>query len=103
MTGSSKSDPSHRSGGKSDREGSAALSNKSEMHDTLKPRRKQQIIGKAWILRGEIQVTTNLLNNYSGQASMDGDADYDAKVQNTAACVASLVPALSHKGTGKIP
>jgi hypothetical protein len=78
---SSESDYSHHSGEESDREGSGASSNESEMPDTRKRRLKPQIIGKAWILRGEI--ATNLLNNDSGQVSMDGDADYDAKVQNT--------------------
>ncbi len=81
MSGSSESDSSHRSGGEPDLEGAAASSSESKMPDTRKRRRKPQIIGKAWILLGEI--TTNPLNNDSGQASMDGDANYDAKVQNT--------------------
>jgi hypothetical protein len=49
------------------------------MPDTRKPRSNPHIIGTAWILRGEI--TTNLLNNDPGQASMAGNADFDA-VQN---------------------
>jgi hypothetical protein len=81
LSGPSESDPSDRSGGESDREGSAASSNESELPDTVMRRRIQQIIGTAWILRGEI--TKKMLNNDSVQASMDGDADYDAKVQNT--------------------
>jgi hypothetical protein len=52
------------------------------MPDTRKRRRNKQILGRAWIIRGEI--TTNLLHNDSGPASMDGDADAEeAKVQNT--------------------
>jgi hypothetical protein len=82
MSGPSESDSSYRSGGDSDREGSAASSNECELPDTRKPRRKPQIIKKAWILCGEI--TTNLLHNDSGLASMDGDADdEEAKLQNT--------------------
>ena len=79
MSGSSENDSSHRSGGASDCEGSAASSHESELPDTRTPLRNEQIRGKAWILRGEI--TTDLLHNDS--ASMDCDDDQDAKVQNT--------------------
>ena len=83
MSGSSESDSSHRSGGESDREGSAASSHESDVPDSRKRRRNIQISGRAWVLRGEI--TINLLHNDSGQASMDGDADYDSEleIQNT--------------------
>ena len=85
MSGSSENDSSHQSGGESDREGSAASSNESEMQDTpdtRKRRRNEQIKGKAWILRGEI--TTTLLHNDS--ASMDDcNNDEETKVQNTKA------------------
>ena len=79
MSSSSENDSSHRSGGASDCEGSAASCDESELPDTPTPRRNEQIRGKAWILRGEI--TTDLLHNDS--ASMDCDDDQDAKVQNT--------------------
>jgi hypothetical protein len=75
MSGSSENDSSHRSGGESDCEGSAASSHEFELSDPRKSRRNEQIQGKAWILRGEI--TTPLLRNDS--ASMDCDAD---KIQN---------------------
>jgi hypothetical protein len=84
MSGSSESGSSDRSGGESDREGSAASSNESEMPDTVKRRHIQQFFGAAWIKRGEI--TINPLHNDSGPASTDGDADDDEeakKVQNT--------------------
>jgi hypothetical protein len=42
MSGPSESDSSDRSGGESDREGSAASSNKSEIPDTVKRRCIQQ-------------------------------------------------------------
>ncbi len=52
----------------------------SELPDTRKPRRNEQIQGKAWILRGEI--TTTLLHNDS-PAMEDCDNDEEAKVQKT--------------------
>jgi hypothetical protein len=79
MSGSSENDSSHRSGGESDCEGSAASSHESELPDTRKPRRNKQIQAWAWILRGEI--TTTLLHNHS--ASMACDNDEEANVQNT--------------------
>ena len=79
MSSSSENDSSHRSGGASDCEGSAASSHESELPDTPTPRRNEQNRGRVWILRGEI--TTDLLHNDS--ASMDCDDDQDAKVQNT--------------------
>jgi hypothetical protein len=79
MSGSSENDSSHRSGGESDCEGSAASSHESKLPDTRKPHRNEQIQGKAWILRGEI--TTTLLHNDS--AFMDCDNDEEAKVKNT--------------------
>jgi hypothetical protein len=54
-------------------------SDESELPDTRKPRCKERIQGKAWILRGEI--TTTLLHNDS--ASMDCENEEEAKVQNT--------------------
>jgi hypothetical protein len=76
MSGSSKNESSHRSGGASDCEGSAASSHESELPDNRTPRRNKQIRERVWILRGEI--TTDLLHNDS--ASMDCDDDQDAKV-----------------------
>jgi hypothetical protein len=55
MSGPSESDSSHRSGRESDREGSAAPSNESEMPDTVQRRRIQQIIVTASIISGEIK------------------------------------------------
>jgi hypothetical protein len=82
MSGSSENDSSHQSGGESDCEGSAASSHESELPDTVKPRRNEQIQGRVWILRGEI--TTTLLHNDS--ASMeDCDNDEEAKVQRSGA------------------
>jgi hypothetical protein len=83
MSGPSESDSSDQSGREPDREGLAASSNESELSDTArKRRRKTQIQGKAWILRGEI--TTNLLHNDSDPASIDIDADdVEAKIQKT--------------------
>jgi hypothetical protein len=82
MFGPSESDSSSRSGGDSDREGSVASSHDSKMPDTRKRRHNKQILGRAWIIRGEI--TTNLLHNDSDPASVNGDADNEeAKVQNT--------------------
>jgi hypothetical protein len=82
MSCPSESDSSDRFGGDSDREGSAASSNESEIPDTVKCRRIQQIVGTVWIIRGEI--TINLLHNDSDPASVDGYADAkEAKVQNT--------------------
>jgi hypothetical protein len=70
MSGSSENDSSHRSGGESDCEGSTASSRESELPDTRKPRRNEQIKGVAWILSGEI--TTTLLHNDSASiASSD--------------------------------
>jgi hypothetical protein len=76
MSVSSESDSSHRSGGESDREGSAESSNESEAPDTpdtRKRHRKPQIKGKAWILRGEI--TTSLLHNDSAPMDCDNDEE----------------------------
>jgi hypothetical protein len=67
--------------GDSDSKGSVASSYKSKLPDTQKRARKIQNLEKAWVLQGEI--TTNLLHNDSGRASMGGDTDDDAKVQNT--------------------
>ena len=79
MSGPSESDSTHRSGGESDHEGSAASSHESELPDSRKRRRNRQIQGRAWVLRGEI--TTDLLLNKASNTSMDGYADYDAKVR----------------------
>ena len=79
MSGSSENDSSHRSGGESDCEGSAASSHESELPDTRKPRLNKPIQGKAWILRGEI--TTTLLHNDSASMDCDDD-DEEAKIQN---------------------
>jgi hypothetical protein len=83
MSGSSGNDSSQRSGGDSDREGSAASSsNESDLPDTRKRRRTTQTQGKAWVLHGN--TTANMLHTDSGRASIDGNADDDdAKVQNT--------------------
>ncbi len=76
MSGPSESDSFDRSGGDADREGTVASFHDSELSDTRKRRRKKQIQGRAWILRGDAgEITTNLLHNDSGPASMDGDAD----------------------------
>ena len=76
MSSSNENDSSHRSGGASDCEGSAASSHESELPDTRTPSRNEQNRGRVWILRGEI--TTDLLHNDS--ASMDCDDDQDSKV-----------------------
>jgi hypothetical protein len=78
MSGSSENESSHRFGGESDCEGSAASSHESELPDTRTPCRNEQIQGRVWILRGEI--TKTLLHNDS--ASMDCDDDEEAKIQN---------------------
>jgi hypothetical protein len=79
MSGSSENDSSHRSGGESDCEGSAASFHEFELSDTRKRRRNKKNQRRAWIFRGEI--TTAILHNDS--ASMDCDNDEEAKVQNT--------------------
>ena len=63
----------------SDGEGAVASSSVSEEQD--KRKRNPQILGKAWVLRGEI--TINMLHNDSDQADMHGDVENDAKVQTT--------------------
>jgi hypothetical protein len=63
----------------SDGEGAVASSSVSEVQE--KRKRNPQILGKAWVLRGEI--TVNMLNNDSDQADMHGDVENDAKVQTT--------------------
>ena len=83
MSVSSKSDSSHRSGGESDCEGSAASSHESEaseLPDTPKQRRNKQNQGMAWILRGEI--TTTLLHLDSASMDCDDADDEEAKIQN---------------------
>jgi hypothetical protein len=83
MSVSSKSDSSHRSGGESCCEGSAASSHESEaseLPDTPKQRCNKQIQGWAWILRGEI--TTTLLHNDMASMDCDDDDDDEAKIQN---------------------
>ncbi len=89
MSGSSESDPSHRSGGDSDREGLVVPSHELELQDTRKRHHKIQKSGKELVLQGEI--TTNLPHN---DTSMDGDADDDAKVQNA---ISQLEAALGAK------
>jgi hypothetical protein len=79
MSDSNENDSSHRSGGESDCEGSAASSHESELPDTRTPRRNEQIQGRVWILRGEI--TTTLLHNDSASMDCDDD-DEEAKIQN---------------------
>ena len=76
-----ESDSSHQFGRDSGDEDSVASSHAPQQEAREKRPRAKQVIGNAWVLRGEI--TINMIHNNSDQADMHGDVENDAKVQTT--------------------
>jgi hypothetical protein len=80
MSASSESDSSNRHGCDSDGEFSVASSYGSEVQDCRKRPRQPQIIGSAWVLRGQITMDQLHANSDSMTAGPEGDVENDDRI-----------------------